>query len=277
MLRRLEVAVDVEADACGEQAAESREEGACRGSAIAVSSHAACSSSSEIIRSNGANAIDVACLGEDLSASETATEDTATEEVTTTCIRALLRESRSSRPSLASRASFVSSARPSLASSAFEDPTYTMQEVQREVLGLFSSSSPTQVAEVMQAASTEAVEHDDGQASQHLLRMSSDEFSADSVPSMTAAFPLGASSSTNDELAPRSLAFDVFQEELAAPRSSAFDVFQEPDLAEQELCGSLATGASPLGGVGGVAVPELRRRSGGIPIWDDSEFDAAMR
>merc|ERR1711865_142807 len=66
------------------------------------------------------------------------------QEVTTTCVRSLLRDSRAT-----SRAS-------SIGSTAFEEPTYTMQEVQREVLGLFSSDSPRWVAMIPHIAAPDS-------------------------------------------------------------------------------------------------------------------------
>lgn len=53
-----------------------------------------------------------------------------TQEITTTCVRDLLRDSRSSKPSRNS----------SVTSMNFDEPTYTMLDVQREVLGLFADS-----------------------------------------------------------------------------------------------------------------------------------------
>merc|ERR1712039_990731 len=89
-----------------------------------------------------------------LSFSSLTTESTVhTQEVTTSCVRALLQDPRSSRPSMAS--------------TAFEDPTYTMQDVQREVLAYFSSDAPSSPAAEALVGADEAVHS--GPLSQELL------------------------------------------------------------------------------------------------------------
>jgi len=95
------------------------------------------SCSSDARRLSGAS---VSSAGTASAASALNQEATLTQEITTTCVEALFRCGGSSRPSVAS-SSYTN----------FDDPTCTMQEVQCEVLGLFSSDLPKRVASQQEA------------------------------------------------------------------------------------------------------------------------------
>lgn len=143
------------------------------------------------------------------------------------------------------------SSKPSMGSTAFDEPTYTMLEVQREVLGLFAdsprSSSPSPNVDVQERLDHNAVCSGDGSSSAELISTSS-------------IIPPHGSLSSGQSVCPRP--------------GPSFEVFEETEV-DQGAPGGLFTdmAESSLLRADGGAVRQLGQRSSGLTVWTDSEFD----
>jgi len=191
-----------------------------------------------------------------------ARESVATQELTTSGVRALFRDSRSSRPSLSS--------------SIFEDPTYTMEVAKREVLDILAHD-PEHEPELPPPDSAWGV-------APAAVRRPSRQGSTPGLGSAAVTgglFEVFEEDGLEPPLPSRGGLFEVFEEEglepfapsgggglgLAAGAGGLFEVFNDENLEPPMQNGD--------GGQRGV-MPALRQRSSSALPWDDRDFEAAM-
>lgn len=163
-----------------------------------------------------------------MSVTSTSSAGGLTQEITTTCVRDLMRGSRSAKSSMGG-------------STAFEEPTYTMLDVQREVLGLFADSPQCD-----SPAASEQQKGFDHHALASADASSSTDLAAASGLMLASYLPSGQSATPE--------------------QGSTFEVYQEAVLMADTGGSSLPHGTHGAG-------RELEQSVSDLPVWTDSEFD----